>query len=226
MTNKTQEPKPKTKEENLLSMGAEAKIFLEIDREGNETILKTRIPKNYRHEKLDNSIRTRRTRREAKILFKSGEAGCNVPQVFNINEKGICQDKFNIKMEYIPGDRLSEKLNNYGKEKQKIIMEKLGSQVARLHENNIIHGDLTTSNTIFYQNEVFIIDFGLGFISTKIEDKAVDLHLIKQALEAKHFLNWDDLFESFEKEYKWEKSQEVLERLEVVESRGRYKQSH
>ena len=35
--------------------------------------------------------------------------------------------------------------------------------------------------------KVFIIDFGLGFISPKIEDKAVDLHLIKQALEAKHF---------------------------------------
>ena len=32
----------------------------------------------------------------------------------------------------------------------------------------------------------FFIDFGLGFHSNRIEDKAVDLHLIKEALEAKH----------------------------------------
>ena len=49
--------------------------------------------------------------------------------------------------------------------------------------------------------KIYIIDFGLGFISNKIEDKAVDLHLIKQALEAKHFQNHEKLFQNFKKGY-------------------------
>ena len=73
-------------------------------------------------------------------------------------------------------------------------------------------------------HRVFIIDFGLGFISKRIEDKAVDLHLIKQALEAKHFQNWEDLFNSFSEGYQdYKEAKEVLSRLKKVESRGRYK---
>ncbi|MCX6750723.1 MAG: hypothetical protein NTZ83_04655 [Candidatus Pacearchaeota archaeon] len=48
---------------------------------------------------------------------------------------------------------------------------------------------------------IFFIDFGLGYISKKIEDKAVDIHLLKQALEAKHFEHWKELFEEFKKAY-------------------------
>ena len=126
-------------------------------------------------------------------------------------------------MQYLDGDRLSETLNNYEEKLQFRIMKQLGKQVSLLHKNDIIHGDLTTSNTIWKDNKVYIIDFGLGFISTKIEDKAVDLHLIKQALEAKHFQNHEDLFKKFKKGYDWKESNKVIERLEVVEKRGRYK---
>jgi len=193
---------------NLISQGAEAKIFLVKD-----TIIKDRIPKSYRHPQLDTQIRTRRTRSEAKILTKALEANINVPKVINTN-------KFDLGIEYIKGDRLSETLNNYPGKKQFETMQKLGTQVALLHQNNIIHGDLTTSNTILSDNKVFLIDFGLGFVSTKIEDKAVDLHLIKQALEAKHFKNHEDLFSQFLKTYN---IKENVQRLKVVEKRGRYK---
>ena len=125
-----------------------------------------------------------------------------------------------IHMQYIKGDRLSETLNNYNEKKQFEVMKQIGKQVALLHKNNLIHGDLTTSNIILKEDKVFIIDFGLGFVSTKIEDKAVDLHLIKQAIEAKHFQNHEDLFKQFLKTYK---DKEVIKRLEVVEKRGRYK---
>lgn len=55
----------------------------------------------------------------------------------------------------------------------------------------------------------------------KVEDKAVDLHLIKQALEAKHFRNWETLFNEFLKGYDNSKeASKVLERLKVVEKRG------
>jgi tRNA A-37 threonylcarbamoyl transferase component Bud32 len=32
------------------------------------------------------------------------------------------------------------------------------------------------------KDRIFFIDFGLSFESTKFEDKAVDLHLLRQAL--------------------------------------------
>ncbi len=71
---------------------------------------------------------------------------------------------------------------------------------------------------------IFFIDFGLGFISHKFEDKAVDIHLLKQALEAKHFKNWEILFKEFINSYKKSKdAKTVLERLKAVEKRGRYK---
>ncbi len=195
----------------LIQQGAEAKIFL-----SNEVVTKDRIPKSYRHPQLDKQIRTRRTRAEAKLLTKSLEAKANIPKVLNT-------EKFQIQIEFIDGDKLSETLNSYNEKKQFQTMKELGKQIAILHKNNIIHGDLTTSNTILSKDKLFIIDFGLGFISTKFEDKAVDLHLIKQALEAKHFQNHEDLFENFKKGYKWEESNKVVERLEVVEKRGRYK---
>jgi len=206
----------------LISQGAEAKIFLNKDE-----VTKNRTPKSYRHPALDKQIRTRRTRSESKILIKAKAAKVNVPKVHQTN-------KFDIQIEYIEGDRLSETLNDYDEKKQFKTMQQLGKQVALLHTNNIIHGDLTTSNVILQlpttnyklpttKSKIYIIDFGLSFVSTKQEDKAVDLHLIKQALEAKHFQNHKDLFEAFKKGYKWEETEKILERLIVVEKRGRYK---
>jgi Kae1-associated kinase Bud32 len=192
----------------LIQQGAEAKIYLD-----KNTIQKQRITKGYRHKDLDKQIRTRRTRSEAKILTKALEANINVPKVLNTN-------KFDIDIEFIQGDRLSQTLNDYPEQKQFQVMQQLGKQVAILHKNNIIHGDLTTSNTILKEDKLFLIDFGLGFISTKQEDKAVDLHLIKQALEAKHFQNHQALFNQFLKTYK---DKEIIERLAIVEKRGRYK---
>ena len=52
----------------------------------------------------------------------------------------------------------------------------------------------------------------------------MDLHLLKQALEAKHFKHWEVLLKEIFASYKISKdSKQVLERLKQVESRGRYK---
>ena len=121
---------------------------------------------------------------------------------------------------------LSEKLNSYNEKKQFKIMQTLGEEVAKLHENDIIHGDLTTSNTLLREDKVYLIDFGLGFISNRNEDKAVDLHLIKQALEAKHFNHYEKFFNAVLEGYKTSKHHlATLKRLEAVEKRGRYKQA-
>jgi Kae1-associated kinase Bud32 len=202
----------------LISQGAEAKIFLE-----DNQILKQRIVKGYRHPELDETIRKSRTKREGKILGKALALGINVPKVFNLDSHGRVNDRFDLKIKFIEGDKVADCLNDYEEEKQFDVMRKLGEQVSLLHEGDLIHGDLTTSNVLLKDDSVFIIDFGLGFVSKKIEDKAVDLHLIKQALEAKHWQNWEALFDNFLKGYVWSSAEEVVERLKKVEARGRYK---
>jgi len=102
-------------------------------------------------------------------------------------------------------------------------MKTIGEQVAILHNLNIIHSDLTTSNMVLSNKKIYFIDFGLSFHSTRIEDKAVDLHLLKQALEAKHFSCWKKLFRSFLKGYNPKEKSKILTQLKKVESRGRYK---
>ena len=103
-----------------------------------------------------------------------------------------------IIMPFINGKKLSEHLDEFPLTKQKQICKQIGKSIAKLHKNNIIHGDLTTSNMILKDNKTYFIDFGLGFISQRYEDKAVDLHLLKQALEAKHFRNWEVLFKEIQ----------------------------
>lgn len=73
--------------------------------------------------------------------------------------------------------------------------------------------------------QIFFIDFGLGYISRKVEDKAVDVHLLKQALEAKHFEHWKTLFETFSKAYSknYPEAKSIFERITAVERRGRYR---
>lgn len=204
---------------NQIAQGAEAKIYLQILAE-QPIIYKQRIQKSYRLKKLDEKIRKQRTKKEARVLTKALEAKINVPKLHEINK-----EKHTLLIEFIEGERLSETLNSKTKKQQLEIMQKIGTEVSKLHEQNIIHGDLTTSNIILQDktNKIFIIDFGLSFISHKIENKAVDLHLIKQALEAKHHQNHEKLFTAFLKKYSHPDSKKVVERLKQVEKRGRYK---
>lgn len=197
----------------ILAQGAEAIITLDKNK-----VTKNRIPKSYRHKEIDEKIRKSRTRKEANILKKAKELKISVPELLN-------QKEFSLEMEFLEGDKLSDTLNFYEEKKQFLVLKKLGAEVAKLHMNDIIHGDLTTSNTILKDEQVYIIDFGLGFISKRIEDKAVDLHLIKQALEAKHFQNYEKLFENFLESYSKDhkESKQILERFKKVEARGRNK---
>lgn len=199
--------------QKTIFQGAEAIISLK-----NNQITKHRIKKNYRIKEIDEKLRFRRTKAEAKIINKLQNI-INVPKILKT-------DKENIIMEYIQGKKLSDFLDDLKNKNE--LAEQIGREIAKLHDINIIHGDLTTSNMIYKEkeNKVFFIDFGLGFHSAKIEDKAVDLHLIKQALEAKHYKNSKSLFESIIKGYNSKDKDKILKQLEKVESRGRYKDRH
>lgn len=201
-------------EKIILGQGAEAIITLK-----ENVVTKERTKKSYRIPELDEKIRKLRTRGEAKILKKIHEK-IRVPKVISESEKTK-----KIEMEFIDGEKLSSHLNNFEPKDQKEILKKIGKIIAKLHDSEIIHGDLTTSNMILKEGHIYLIDFGLSYVSHKLEDKSVDIHLLKQALEAKHFENWEELYRAFENEYKKNSPEgfKVLERLKAVEKRGRYK---
>jgi TP53 regulating kinase-like protein len=195
----------------LIAQGAEAKLFLD-----SKKITKDRFKKTYRIKEIDERLRKSRTRREAKILDKLKTINFPCPKLIHSDDKEV------LEMEYIKGQKVRDILekSNYIR-----LSEEIGKKVAILHNNTIIHGDLTTSNMLL-NKEINFIDFGLSFFSHKIEDMAVDLHLLKQALESKHHKIWEKCFNAVLKAYEKEstKGKEVLNRLKVVETRGRYKQ--
>jgi len=192
----------------IIQQGAEAIIY----RDKNK-IIKDRISKKYRHPELDKKIIKSRTKKEAKLLSKASSLiNSPIPEIKELNK---------LEMPFIDGKKLSEHLESLDYKK---ISKQIAESIAKLHDNDIIHGDLTTSNMILDKNNnLFFIDFGLGFISTRIEDRAVDLHLIKQALEAKHHLIFKECWKIIEKKYNSKDKKKTLEQLEKVESRGRYK---
>ena len=69
-----------------------------------------------------NDDETKRTKSEAKLLKKAKLIEANVPKIIN-------QDNFNLEIEFINGDRLSETLNSDPIKYQLQIMQKLGIQV-------------------------------------------------------------------------------------------------
>lgn len=199
----------------IIQQGAEAIISLEKD-----VITKDRIKKSYRLPILDQRLRKQRTKKESKILEKTSTL-IPVPKLIKTD------DKEKIEMQFIEGKKLSEHLDSLKNAEE--IYKLIGENIAILHDNNIIHGDLTTSNMIYStkENKLYFIDFGLSFESNKAEDKAVDLHLIKQALEAKHFSKFELFFKAVLEGYKLSKNfKETIKRLKSVEKRGRYKKQY
>src|SRR3989338_5443554 len=192
----------------ILAQGAEAKRTLE-----NNTVIKDRIKKSYRIPVLDEKIRKARTRSEAKIIEKLKDI-IPVPKILSTDSKE------KIVLEYIDGKKLSDNLENLN---YKEICKQISENISKMHDKDIIHGDLTTSNMILKDNLVFFIDFGLAFHSKRIEDKAVDLHLLKQALEAKHFTIAEECIKIVLDDYKAEKHAEILSRISAIEKRGRYR---
>lgn len=200
----------------MIAQGAEAKLYKD-----NATIIKERLAKAYRHPELDESLRRFRTRREAKVLQKLEDLQFPAPHLREFSDK-----RMSIVMDFIPGNTLKEVLQQRVEESEHLAKE-IGQRIGQLHQADIIHSDLTTSNMIRHQEteEVNFIDFGLSFFSEKIEDKAVDLFLLDRALETTHLNLYPEIFEQVLEGYQEEyaDADKVLSRLQLVEKRGRNK---
>jgi TP53 regulating kinase-like protein len=108
----------------------------------------------------------------------------------------------------------------------------LGRGVAALHNADIIHGDLTSSNCLVRSLPLpdgalalTFIDFGLGFSSAMAEDKAVDLYVLERALVSTHAHLEPLLFDAFLADYSANvrDSRAILAKFAQVKLRGRKK---
>ncbi len=204
-----------------IDKGAEATIYKD-----RKEILKERERKGYRLKEIDDKLRKSRTRREAKVLNKLEKINFPSPRLH-----AMCDEAMQLRMDMVNGNKLRDVLYK----EPVALAEEAGKKIGIMHSNDIIHGDLTTSNMILSEKpdslresmypEIKFIDFGLSFFSAKEEDKAVDLHLLRQALESKHYNIWEKCFEAALKGYKQGNPDHasVLERLKKVENRGRNK---
>lgn len=189
-----------------LFQGAEAVISEEAG-----AIIKERTTKGYRIKELDDSIRRKRTKSEARLLREARRCGVTVPYIIEEND-------YSLKLEKISGKKARDAFTVRA-------AAGMGSALAKLHSNGIIHGDFTTSNIILNSKSVFIVDFGLSFFSPKDEDKATDLFLLKENLNASHpalaAKAWNAFLKAYKKPYSG--AVKAIKILSRIERRRRYK---
>lgn len=186
----------------LIAQGAEAKVY-----ETDDRIVKMRLPKAYRIPEIDRKITQQRLKREAGMLQRLQTLGIAAPRFLKIEGN-------ELHMEKIQGRSVRDCLTM---ENHPQVLGHVGRLVAELHNADIIHGDLTTLNFIV-GDRIYVIDFGLSFVSRKDEDKAVDLYMFERALKCGHS---EDYLSAFYEGYRAVGSPSVLERLESVRQRGR-----
>ena len=105
------------------------------------------------------------------------------------------------------------------------LCEKIGTSIACLHNNDIIHGDITTSNILIDSEKITFIDFGLGEKNSEVESKGVDLHVLMEAIESTHS-QYSQCFkyvlDGYKKEYK-KNAKTVISKIDEIVKRGRYR---
>jgi Kae1-associated kinase Bud32 len=176
------------------------------------------VVKGYRHPDLDRSLQIFRIKNEVRLMFEARRAGISVPVIYSVD---LAENR--IVMQEVSGSRVKDALEQLPEEEAKGVCERIGEIAGRLHANDIVHGDLTTSNMLLEDDQIVVIDFSLGSKSSELEDKGVDMHLLEEAFHSAHYRRsglYDSVTEAYAKTYSdgWS----VLEKVKEIEKRGRY----
>lgn len=216
----------------MLKQGAEAKLHV-CNYLGRPTLIKERFIKKYRHPDLDKVITKERIKNEARSIVRCKTVNIKTPTLYLVDF-----DRRRIYMEYFENSMtVKEFMVSICEEEVKILAKMIGECLRKMHDNNIIHGDLTTSNMLLVQKnkneevnwqkveklDLVMIDFGLSFIDTSTEDKAVDLYVLERAVQSTGELHFD-IFEKILEAYKNfsdKNTNEIINRYRDVSARGR-----
>ena len=162
------------------------------------------------------------------MMKRCVDVGIRVPEVFYVDKKNR-----RFFMEFLNGVTVKAYLfeNMKGKEMSdqgRDVAVQIGEAIAIMHDNRLIHGDLTTSNLMLLppkkdeKLKLAVIDFGLGSFDRKEETKAVDLYVLERAFNSTH-PNSETIFQVVLDAYakKSEHWKAVGKRFEQVRQRGR-----
>ncbi|KAM9859477.1 EKC/KEOPS complex subunit TP53RK [Aulostomus maculatus] len=213
----------------LLKQGAEARVY-RVEFLGRPTIVKERFPKRYRHPLLDEKLTHRRTVQEVRSILRCRRAGIATPVVYFVNYNSHCIFLEDIVGSLTVRDHIASTQQSGSCPEVELghLAERVGQILARMHDEDVIHGDLTTSNMLLQlsaedgDSNLVLIDFGLSYISALPEDKGVDLYVLEKAFLSTH-PNTEVLFEKLLKSYaaSSKKSPAVIKKLDEVRLRGR-----
>lgn len=185
---------------------------------GRDVVSKQRVAKGYRHPTLDRTIQTSRLKNEVRLMLEARRAGIAVPVIYSVDlaSNGMV-------MQEIRGPRVKDALNEMPEPKARELCEKMGELAARLHMNDIVHGDLTTSNMLLEGDRIVLIDFSLGSKTSELEDKGVDMHLLEEAFHSAHHAR-SDMYTTVKDAYVsvYPDGDKVLDKVREIERRGRY----
>ncbi|CAK6966086.1 EKC/KEOPS complex subunit TP53RK [Scomber scombrus] len=213
----------------LLKQGAEARVY-RAQFLGKPTIVKERFKKQYRHPVLDEKLTHRRTVQEVRSILRCRRAGISAPVVYFVDYTSHC-----IFLEEITGSATvrdhitsAQQPDSCPDPQLERLAQRVGQILAKMHDEDVIHGDLTTSNMLLRlspedgESDLVLIDFGLSYISALPEDKGVDLYVLEKAFLSTH-PNTEALFEKLLKSYaaSSKKSSAVIKKLDEVRLRGR-----
>ena len=199
-------------------------------------VVKQRVTKSYRHPSLDQTLRRDRTVIEARLTSEARRLGVATPLVYDVDVP-----ESTITFQYVGSRDLAVALDGDRSAGARAHVEAVGRYLGRLHDAGIVHGDPTTRNVRVDRarerdgrvssddahdetatRDPFLIDFGLGYYSGHVEDHAMDLHVFEGSLEGT-VSDPDPLVSAFEAGYVETGDEGVLDRLESVRSRGRYR---
>lgn len=205
-------------------------------------IIKYRPSKSYRHPKIDASITKNRTIGEVKFMNKLTKLGINSPAIILADfANGIIWMEF-MGSKLANGEVSSFKNWLWWLERERsadecvsdtvqVACRNVGEIIGKLHLNDMIHGDLTSSNILLQDQDPVLIDFGLSSYSGLPEDKAVDLYVLERAIVSTHSVHSEKynqwLLEGYEQSHKdsgkaaTRKYVDTLKKLGEVRLRGR-----
>jgi Kae1-associated kinase Bud32 len=197
--------------------GAEAEIRRGLWK-GRKVIIKSRVVKGYRHPELDASLRGTRTKNEARLIQEARRHGVPTPIIYDIDLQSA-----EIVMQEIEGQRVKDALISADQAEAKGICREIGRLAALMHRGGMVHGDLTTSNMILKEGQIWFIDFSLGRWNAEIEEMGVDMHLLKEAFQSGHserFALFEVVMSSYSQHFP--SAQAVSAKIQEIEDRGRY----
>ncbi|NXX85325.1 PRPK protein, partial [Urocolius indicus] len=210
----------------LVQQGAEAHVYRGLFL-GRPAVAKLRVPKRYRHPALEERLSRRRTAQEARSLLRCRRAGISAPVVYFVDHVTNSIYLEDIVDSVTVQDHIYS-VQDSGKDASSLLplAEKMGELLARMHDEDLIHGDLTTANILMRppveKLDLVLIDFGLSFISGLPEDKGVDLYVLEKAFLSTH-PDTEAVFKALLETYAAtsKKSGPVIKRLDQVRLRGR-----